>query len=310
MKRALLFLLAVSAFGQIQAQLMSWNTPAAGVAYTGPGDIVSGAKAWWGLRAYNATYATALGASFDWFCSNAGSHSGTVHVTSAGGLNATEIASIASTCAAAQVQLNKLYDQSGSLACGGAACDVSDINAGDNSYIVSCLGSLPCTSGLNTGSGFRQATSVAISQPFTVSGVYARTAAFTSYQVAFDSANDNAFVGNLNSANKARAAGNGAEIDPTMSDSVVHAVQALFNGTGTSSVVNVDGTETTGSTGTSSLSGGFCVGRQGNASTACGGNALQGQLFEIGIWPSAFSSGNRTSVCHNQFIYWGTATSC
>jgi hypothetical protein len=32
-----------------------------GGAYTGPGNIVSGASAWWGLRAYNTAYATALG---------------------------------------------------------------------------------------------------------------------------------------------------------------------------------------------------------------------------------------------------------
>jgi hypothetical protein len=40
------------------------------------------------------------------------------------------------------------------------------------------------------------------------------------------------------------------------------------------------------------------------------GEFMTGYLTEIGIWSSAFSSGNRTSVCHNQYVYWGTSTSC
>ena len=54
MKRALLFLaLSASLFGQVQAQLMSWQTHAA-AGYTGPGDLgITGIKAWWGLRCYS-----------------------------------------------------------------------------------------------------------------------------------------------------------------------------------------------------------------------------------------------------------------
>jgi hypothetical protein len=46
-----------------------------------------------------------------------------------------------------------------------------------------------------------------------------------------------------------------------------------------------------------------------SGSTAAANNAAI-DFFELGVWPSAFSTGNQTSMCHNQFAYWGTSTSC
>ena len=47
---------------QVDAQSVMFPGPGLGVsvaaAYTGPGDVVSGALGWWGLRAYNMAYAT------------------------------------------------------------------------------------------------------------------------------------------------------------------------------------------------------------------------------------------------------------
>ena len=58
---ALAAALALSVGGH--AQMAPWQPlvliPAPGApSYTGPGDVVSGATAWYGLRAYNAAYAT------------------------------------------------------------------------------------------------------------------------------------------------------------------------------------------------------------------------------------------------------------
>ncbi len=296
----------------IQARIPGPGGTPAVAGYVGPGDVKTSAKVYWGLRAYNAAYATALGASFDWSCTNGSFFTGTVHVTTTGGLNATELASIASTCAANDVNFQKLYDQSGANACSGSVpCDIALSNVTTEKFLVNCIGSLPCITNTTTSNtGFGPTTSAGtIAQPFTISAVYGRTAGTTSYGVAVDSGNDLAFLGSNNATNKGRASGS-VEITPTMSDNAVHAVQALFNGTGTNSIVNIDGTETTGSLGTSSISGGFCVMRQGNGTTGCGNNPLQGKLLEVGLWASGFSSGDRTAMCHNQYTYYNTAASC
>lgn len=53
---AIICLLASPANAQLTTTHAGGGVP--GTAYTGPGDVVSGAKVWWGLRAYNAAYAT------------------------------------------------------------------------------------------------------------------------------------------------------------------------------------------------------------------------------------------------------------
>lgn len=62
-----LWLIASTANAQIiqdDGPYGGWKASAGG-GYTGPGDVVSGAKAWWGPQAYNGSYATALGKMFN-----------------------------------------------------------------------------------------------------------------------------------------------------------------------------------------------------------------------------------------------------
>jgi hypothetical protein len=71
MKRALFFLLigagllaGIPAQAFWQSRDSNYNIAiSAGASYTGPGDVVSGATAWYGLRAYNAAYAATPGLS-------------------------------------------------------------------------------------------------------------------------------------------------------------------------------------------------------------------------------------------------------
>ena len=84
--------------------------------YTGPGDVVSGAVAWWGLRAYNGTYAASLGklanicTPLDAVCADVNSDtSGNFNLSGTGALlcnNSTSICTV-----------KILYDQSGALSC-------------------------------------------------------------------------------------------------------------------------------------------------------------------------------------------------
>jgi hypothetical protein len=40
------------------------------------------------------------------------------------------------------------------------------------------------------------------------------------------------------------------------------------------------------------------------------GTPLNGYITEAGLWNIGFSTGQATSMCHNQYLYWGTAVSC
>ena len=85
------------------------RTLASGAAYTGPGDIVSGAAGWWGLRAYNAAQAAA-GVAAVQLTDSTGSNNADIHLLSNGQLNTSDpfFSSFS-----APYTIGTLYDQSG-----------------------------------------------------------------------------------------------------------------------------------------------------------------------------------------------------
>jgi len=76
----------------------------------------------------------------------------------------------------------------------------------------------------------------------------------------------------------------------------------IFNGA--SSTMNIDNVATTKNPGTNGITSKI------NFGNVAGGGTTGVDVFEFGIWPVGFSSGQQTSMCHNQFTYWGTTTSC
>ena len=75
-----------------------------------------------------------------------------------------------------------------------------------------------------------------------------------------------------------------------------HAIQTVFNGA--NAVMNIDGVDgATANTGSGALvpSSGIAIGSGGTLSAS-------GQLIEIGYWPIAFSSAQRTALCHNEYV--------
>lgn len=98
----------------------------------------------------------------------------------------------------------------------------------------------------------------------------------------------------------------GHVITATASDNATHALQFVLPNTG-AGTVNVDGTDTTGTTDTLSTG---AAGVVNVGFGPAGTHSYLGKIIEAGFWPVGFSSGNRTSMCHNQFARWGTATSC
>lgn len=340
-----------------------------GATFTGPGDIVSGATAWYGLRGYSGavaatgtqkainvrrqsdnttsdililtngdldvataasfagTDATCQGtiASTTLTCASASSTPVANDTVSGGGivgpayivscgtftagagtctLNAAQTVSVAETITmTVGLFVTKWYDQSGALACtGSTACDSVQATAGSQPQLVfSCLGSLSCLrfSGANFMAN-NSGTPVA-AQPFSMSGVAIRTANFAASSAVIIEPTANEGV-SFQAANTVRIA-SATALNGTASDSSWHAIQGVANGA--SSAINVDGTDTTGTAGATAPSSTLRVGGQSNAVAP-----LTGNITEAGIWSIAFASGDRTSMCHNQFVYWGTAASC
>ncbi|WP_372785035.1 hypothetical protein [Phenylobacterium sp.] len=291
--------------GVAAAQLLTLGVggqPAAGAAYTGPGDVVSAAKVWIGLRAYSAAQADGahkaialVRASDSHSCDVFLNTSGNLGVTTAcstGGENGT---AVATWCNATTCSIDVFYDQTGN---GFTFTAHTSSNRAVLSF--SCLGALACAD-FTSATAYYESVISATADGLTTSFVAIRTGNFTAE-------NDILAIGTAvfydAVANKVGAYfGNAATA--TASDSAWHAIQIVGNNT--SGAIAVDATQTTSlNMGTSGQLANPFLG-SGNSS---GSNPLTGKLMEVGMWPVAFTGTQMTNVCHNQFIYYGTPTSC
>lgn len=336
---------------------------ATGQIYIGPGDIASGAKAWYGLRAYNNAYMgskainirrasdnstedinvlspaggldTATASSFAGTdatatCSTSGSSTtlsctgasstpnasdqiygtGITNPTSitscgtftsgAGSCTMSQANTVSSTTVTFQVALfaTKIYDQSGGNSCSSAPCNLSESTANNQPQLLfDCIGSLPCLSFLGSQYLILASGGPTVAQEFTYTAVEERSASFTSTQIVIGD-NGGVSMGHL-STNQGRLDASNA-VTFTESDSVLHAVQGIFNGS--SSIAVVDGTVTSPlNPGTTGMSGFFGLG------TNSGHTAnLTGLIMEAGVWPIGFSSTQYSNMHSNQSAYWGT----
>lgn len=275
-----------------------------GGGYTGPGDVVSGASAWWGLRCYNNAYNGNLA---DITNSATGSTTGTRLQCSTGNVitalvsgsactfvTGNACSSLATTCATA-CNVRELYDQSGNT-----NHLVQSGNSARPAFTQNCLNTtLPCMT-FTTASNLSDSTAMSVAQPNTISMVIDRTAAaFTDYLTANG---DNTGMIAPSSANTIELynAASGASSGVTVSDNAWHAIQGIANGAGSS--IQVDATPNTGlSVGTTAF---------GAGGPDFGQNGFTGKAAEFGIWPIGFSGTQQTNMCHNQFTYWATSTSC
>ena len=288
------------------------DAAAGGGGYTGPGDVISSSKAWYGFRAYNATYATALGNIADLVDTATGAASCTMVAKSNGDADVSSLSCVGGTlsvttfCTVTHVagcSISKLYDQSGANGCTGTIpCDAAQTtHANRPVFTLSGANSKPgmqCT-GASTlylkNSSFVSSTS----QPFSVSWVAERTGAFTSFGDVFTGLNGGSQFGFGNSANTALFFA-GTVVTASATDSAFHAVQSLANGASSSGLV--DGTTTgTINIGASGLSSdiGLCASSNGT------GNPGTLIFEEAGFW-SGDKSASFGSMHSNQSSYYGT----
>lgn len=264
------------------------------VAYQGPGDIVTGAQAWWGLRAYNAAYATGSNPAIDIVKTSDGSASQTINILSDGTLDVATIAALGYG-----VSVSKIWDQSGRnqhlVQATLAKMPTLTLNAiaaksrPAMTFATSVL-QLAANDGVNT------------SQPYSGSLVSRRTGNFTTQQTIMASfgvpqINYDASINTVN-------AYAGAAPTATASDSTFHALDFVF--AGAASLMGVDGTSPTVDFGSTDIQKGGAPGYElGEDGAITGSTALALQICEGGWWLSGFTGPQISSLATNKQAYWG-----
>ena len=253
---------------------------------------MSGATAFYGLRAYNAAYATGSNPAIT-IRRTSDSTTSNINILATGAL---DVATATTFCAATTCFVVTIFDQAGTHNLTQATTSAQP------ALTLGCLGALPCLTFASASSQFLSGAFITIAQPNTYSFVAERTGAAVrgsvlgannAVQAGFDALASNAFL--FASSVQTSAA----------TDNALHAIQAVFNNN--SSTLNVDGVlSSTLPAGASSIATPLDIGAHGGGV----GNFLNGLFAEAIVYSSGLSSGNQTTLCHNQRLYWGSGGSC
>ena len=304
MTRIILALIASLWTVAAQAQPMPMFVQNTFPVYIGPGDIVPGAAAWYGTRAYSAANARSgsialrLQRISDWATLD-------VPLLPSGGVS---IPSMTTFCAGTTCYVPIWYDQTGN---GHNAIASSYGSSGATApYAPSIDFSCPSGVGINPCLYFNGGSTEltvspalpAMSQPATISAVV--------YHVA--GSGYGAFVGNgawsTGLADPIAGIGglsadNSYVAEFIAAESTWHTWQAVINGN--ESFAAVDGATEYGYTATTSLAGNMAIGNL----APNGPYAFVGYMTELGIWPSGMSTLQTTLSCEGQTAAYGM-TSC
>jgi hypothetical protein len=265
-----------------------------GGAYAGPGDVVSGATHWYGLRAYNVAYATGSNPAID-LVDQAGANQITVNILSDGTLDLASIATWVTANSVTTIKVKKIYDQIGTS-------HLSQATLATMPILVT--GSVTGLAANRPAMQFRGAQSLAAasgssaSQPLSFSSVAERIGTANGGIISSIGGNDAELRFGPSTANQVFVFAGGSPATRAATDSAFHAIQGVLNGA--SSVTNVDGTSgSTASAGTNGIANAVRIGMSPFS------DFLTGFICEAGLWPSAFSGANMTSLSSNQHSYWG-----
>jgi hypothetical protein len=270
--------------------------------YVGPGDLVSGATAWWGLRAYSLA---AVGTKAIRLREDSGNTESDFNTVFGGGL---DVASITTFKGAANLFVTKIYDQTGN------AYDLAQATAASQpSFTLSGVGSLPtmtfdgtasrldnsgaipviAANGAVTTSHFTNlnATHGSYPQPF---GIGFNTPVLVGINIGSASGWNIYWVGGTQTLNSA-----------AFTTGTWDSVSGTFNGASPNvPKIFVNGTLLSTGTGaaTASPSG---IGSMGLSNGPIVGDSLwSGKIQECGLWLTDASSSVAT-FSSNQHNYWG-----
>lgn len=275
--------------------------------YAGPGDVVSGAQAWWGLRAYTLALAGSKAANI---CNNLDANCAdinTIAVTGNFDVATAQGAPLNCGGAGGTCTVKTVYDQTVGLNCGASqTCDITQTTIASRPTLVfNCIGTLPCMAFNGSQTLLGANLFMLTAQPYVLSTACERTGAFTSFSDCIGSTPGGGVqIGMANSANTLLQYASSV-VTVAGSDSVFHALNGVYNAA--SSVFFIDGSSNATNPG-GGVFGGGNVHTIGN-----GNNGLTGRLVEAGYWQGSFSSGvscASQSAClsalnSQQHSYWG-----
>lgn len=270
--------------------MMGMSRSLSAASYAGPGNVLSPAYAWYSsARAYSAAFAAGGTAIMD-LVDQAGANPITINILTTGFADVTAITNWVTANSVTTIKVAKLYDQTGN---GRDVVQATLANMPGLTLNSTPTGTLPAvdfTIGTNpvlaTTSTYTQA------QPLAFSAVYIRTSGTAVGGVI--GANANIIVGAGSGANLAYAASSGGTFTVAATDNSWHAINALLNGIGTSSAINLDGSDTLGNGGATGFSSNNI--RVGRAAA----NGLVGRVAEAGIWATSTDSTSRGNLNSNQ----------
>lgn len=303
------------AYGQVGLPFPGPGTPHTTVAYQGPGDLGIGSFDMWGstARAYSAAFAATQGAIADLVDTATGAATCTMNVGTNGFANTSALVcagntlSVTTFCTVthpAGCSVTKLYDQTGNTR---HLVNVTLATMPTLSFSSPGSGSLPVMTGPNTSTLLRSAAAYTPSPTtnLTMTGVYIRTANFTTQGVVTGFNGGSAWIGPATSANKAQVT-NGTEVDSAGTtigaDSVWHVLQGVASTTAASCALNVDGTDATGLTCGVTLLGGVAL----QIFRQAGGTQMNGSIGEVGYLagtPNATNRGTYNTNAHGTSGY-------
>jgi hypothetical protein len=280
-----------------------------------PGDIATYTM-WWGLRAYSAAVAaTGTQKALDLrrvsdnaTCTALIGTNGDLDLTVGTPCNSST-QTVTAWIGASTATVSKIYDQTNGNACSGASCDLVQATAGNqpNLLLTGCGGSgtLPCLQGgPNQGSGALTSannftTSVPSSRSLVGDRPVSSSLQIQEMSVVIAQSSKALFP---HAANQWDCGG----LTATAADAAWHAANCSVTTGVNNTNINVDGTETNGTTSQAILTGLPTIiqmSGHGGAFTVLFGEA--GYADNV-LW----SLGTRIALCHNQRIYYGTGGSC
>lgn len=261
-------------------------------AYVGPGDIVSGATAFWGLRAYSAAAANAQMPAVN--VRRASDNTAIdVNVLPSGSL---DVSTLAAFLASTTGFVAKWYDQTGNgqhMAQATAANQPQIVLSGPNALPTVIFNSVNATN--------LAWAAPTIQQPYSYVSVGMRTGNIGSNSAMIGNNGYHAvlFYSSANHAVMQGGATTGAQI--VAADNAMHAFIGVANAA--ASTLSVDGAISGAGltiTDTASISGTAWLGQ-----VQPGNWLLTGDMMESGIWPSALTTTQQTNLTANQRAYFG-----
>lgn len=272
--------------------------------YIGPGDKVS-YTAWWGLRGYSQAFAQPGTGIAIRIVRDSDSTETDIVILSDGNL---DVAAADSFCSATTCKVRTIYDQTAGGACSGS-CDLVQATAGNRPLLVLTGGGGsgtrpylqcgPSQGGCELASVGTYTADASNLLSISYVGLRVGAGAATNRLVGNQAANAIGVIGGVPDVWGVSGVGNSAGTDDAW-----HATNGTITDVAFDTINNTDGSETSG-TGTVNNTAGVwkVMDMIGTAATL--------RFGEAGFQDDAnWSAASRTSLCHNQRLYWGIAGTC